>query len=221
MQVGFRDSNRVVHLTLEQLSQGSFFQPTPPVSQILEQFDAAKQWLEVLDSATVQSMYEQGITHADQPLAFWEWMNEHRSEIEALMVQRFRFVTDDILELVIQFLQMEKPADFHTLPGLVRTKDSPHIIGNEKLKPFAIPIEWMSKLGIGDIMKLSVAAVQLGIRSLGSLCAVFIAKYIYDTEEDQVRKQFQVPEKFRDATLQKIRDLFRDRPWESNETQSV
>jgi hypothetical protein len=212
MQLGFRESpDRVVVLTPEQVNQSEFLklnQPHTTIKAILQRFAQVKMLVDPLTVEEVDHLFFHGISNANQSLVLKEWMDAHRDEILAERVQRIGFVADETLALVVEFLQLDGPKDFSDLPSTIRGKD------DQKLKTFQIAISWIAKLSIDQVQQLALAAISLGIQHLGILCASVFARFIVEHEEDMVRKQFQIPDRFRDATLTKLRQIFVERKWE-------
>jgi len=208
MWIGFRDSTITEILTPEEVLQSDYLTqhvPQGTMKQILLAEPAMAQWVEPFSTEKVDQLFEHGITDMDDPLVVVEWMTKHKAELTTARIQYFTFIGDATLRLVIQFLRLHTP-DLSELPSLLRAQDT-------KLAGFKPFMDWIAPLSLDQLLPLCFASMSLGIKNLDILCGYRLSECMREMDESAVRRTLNVPEKFRDATLEKLRELLHNHEW--------
>jgi len=135
------------------------------------------------------------------------------------MAHRFKSIKDEILLLVIEYLSIQsQKRDTHMFDDLpfrmqtVQHGTSLSSLVDSELTPY---VDFINKLADhpDTLLELLKAASLFGIKSLTCLIACYFAKYISENKESTVRKRFQIPDKFRNSTMEKLRELVNQEEW--------
>jgi hypothetical protein len=136
------------------------------------------------------------------------------------VIHRIKFISDQTLILVLEFLAIECPerkADMlDKLPYLLQgceeniTMESLLTIETHTYLPY---IQFIEKRSETELLHLAQAGVALGIRPLIVLVGCKLAKFVTQYTEMQFRSKFSIPEKFRDGVLERIKQLPKEEEW--------
>lgn len=212
MQIGYHESAHIDVLSNDEVAQSEFLtQHGVRLKRIISSGEMAAT-VEPLVDEKVEALFEQGMTSGDDPLALWEWMNLHRAALTEARAQKFNFTNDATLRLVVQFLRLHAP-DLKELPDLIRAE--------RPIPPPLLPaVNFITPLSVEQFQPLTMAALALGIPKLCILCGYRFSIHMRDTPDEIVRKQFHVPDKYRDTSVEKLRTLFRDCEWMKETSQA-
>lgn len=219
MQIGYHESTHIDVLSNEEVLQSEFLTlHGVRLKRIISSGEMAAA-VDPLTDEQLETLFEQGMTSGDDPLALWEWMNLHRAALTEARAQKFNFINDATLRLVVQFLRLHSPdlGDLTISPRetKVSLKDLPNLIRSEQLIPAPLlpAVNFITPLTVEQFQPLTMAALALGIPNLCILCGYRLSIHMRDTPDEIVRKQFHVPDKYRDTSIEKLRSLFRDCEW--------
>jgi len=146
-----------------------------------------------------------------------EYVRQHMHLFFEQLVHRLKFIKDDVLLFVFEFLQIRSSLRnvkmFEYLPfamhGCGPTTDLKSVM-DPNLHPY---IDFVRKLSDEMVLELAKAASLLGIHPLSVLLGCKMASIIMNTPESEVRKRFSIPEKYKDSTLEKLNFVISDKSW--------
>jgi hypothetical protein len=136
---------------------------------------------------------------------------ENFDSIFHTVIHRIKFIPDDTLKLVIEFLSIQctqrSNSMLDDLPFLMQGCPAETSISTLVVKNLQPYVEFIEKISGKDLMALSRAACLLGVNPLITLVGCKIAKSISNSTEHQLRSKFKIPEKFRDSVLERINKI--------------
>lgn len=133
------------------------------------------------------------------------------------VVDRMKMVKGAALQQVVDFLHIACPIRgpdmFDNLPHLLQGI-GPEVNLRSVVDPVLHPyIDFVEALDEKSITELVRASHCLGIPTLTKLLGCRVARMLVVLSENAFRKKFDIPEKYRDTTLQKLREIRRQQPW--------
>jgi hypothetical protein len=133
------------------------------------------------------------------------------------IVHSIKFLTDNTLKLVLEFLTISCPQRssimMDNLPFLLQgcppdTPISSLVVTN--MQPYIAFVEARTE---DELMQLSRAGCLLGIKPLITLVGCKIAKLLVKHTELHIRNKFKIPEKFKDSVLERIQKIPDNDKW--------
>jgi len=171
------------------------------------------------DSPLFVSIREKCKAHADhdalEPLL--EYIYKNVETIFEPLIHTLKFLKDDIFLVIIEFLQItstKRSVDmFENLPYLMQanpqTSDLKAVV-DPALHPY---MDFIRKVDDSVLMELSKGSCLLGVKPLAVLLGCRLGKFISESNEKAIRQKFNIPSKFRDSVLDKIKSLMKEQNW--------
>jgi hypothetical protein len=136
------------------------------------------------------------------------------------LIHHIKFVKDEMMMLVVEYLQIlprssKKRGDnmFEGLAFLIQGSppgtDLKSLLDPE-LHPY---IDFIQKVNDEPLLELTKTSCLLGIKSLTYLVGCKLATTISELSEKTVRQKYNIPSKFRDSIMEKVRSLVKQEPW--------
>jgi len=145
-------------------------------------------------------------SHNDQIQFVAKDLFEHLDEIFGDTVHHFKFVTDEAMILVVEYLSIasldRSETMFDNLPFQVQSTRKLKAIVSQSLHAY---IDFVMTLTTDQLIELIRAAVYLRIATLEILLGVRLAIVLQTMPEEEVRKQFRIPDNYRDSTLETLK----------------
>lgn len=177
-------------------------------------------WLQDEKSAFMQKLNHYLNGHSEEKvlrktLAF---VCQHLDSIIDPKVYVLKFVKDKILKLVIQYLRIQSPKRgndmFKMWPTLMQNCPPQGNMKDLTDSDLHVYIEFVESIPEEDLKDVIRASLTLGVESLKTLLACFISKQLADLDEQIVREKYQIPDKFKSQTYEKLRqsvkNIYRD-----------
>jgi hypothetical protein len=147
-----------------------------------------------------------------------QYIREHVDTIFEPLIHHIRFLKDDVFLLILEYLQISSSSRdsqmFKGLPYLlqgcppgtdIKTVLDPALHGY---------IDFISKIQDDTmLLELAKASCLLNIQSLTELVGCKLAIVISESNEKTIRQKYNVPSKFRDAIMEKVRSMVKEQEW--------
>lgn len=141
------------------------------------------------------------------------------------LIHHIRFVKDEMMLLVVEYLQIqipsigqdqEKQRSDNMFEGLAFLMQG--CPPGTDMKSLIDPtlhgyIDFIKKVNDETLLELTKTSCLLGIKSLTYLVGCKLATTISEMSEKTVRQKYNIPSKFRDSIMEKIRSLVKDQAW--------
>lgn len=193
------------------------------LNQVLEKSAYSKQTCEyVINSLKKQNVW----TLQDLETKDLEWpstvmmycVKNGLPEIREESTHVIKFVKDEIMELVLEFLQI--PCSVRGVDMFQKVVDQAQgqmsarkSFGDFFPAEFKEYVEFVDRQSDETIVKLVEAAGFLDIAPLSQLLALRVAHIITTTSPEELRRRFHLPESLRDPTREELYRLMKEKPW--------
>lgn len=146
-----------------------------------------------------------------------DYLRTHVNDVFESIVHHIKFLRDDMLKLVIEFLSIkcENRSEnmLDNLSALVQgcplTSDLKSVV-DPAFHPY---LDLIRPIPIDKLLELARAGSLVGLRSLISLVGCALARHISVTSEQDVRKNYSIPEKYRSSVREKLTTILREQEW--------
>jgi len=146
-----------------------------------------------------------------------EYIHKNIESIFEPLIHTLKFLKDDVFLIIIEFLQIESAKRgvdmFENLPYLMQANPSTSDIKAVVDPGLHAYMDFIRKIDDNILLELSKGACLLGIKPLTVLLGCRLGKFISESSEKSIRQKFNIPSKFRDSVLDKIKSLMKEQNW--------
>jgi hypothetical protein len=154
---------------------------------------------------------------ADALMVALEFVEPRLKTIFEPMIHHLSFLSDEALRFTLDFLALpcskRSVAMFDNLPSMIQgcppDQDWKKILEN----CYHVYVDFINDLSCAQLMELTKAACHLNIIPMQVLVGCRLAKLCMLLSEDEVRKKFGIPNKYRSAVREKLRKERWEQPW--------
>jgi len=171
------------------------------------------------DSKLFVELRQKCKTHSDHEILeqMCEYIFKNVDTIFETLIHHVKFVRDEILLLVLEFLQIscsKRDEDmFDNWPYLIQGSQGSDLkfIVDPVFHPY---IDFIRKIEpMNDVLELTKAAESLNIKPLQILIGCRLARFFVEHTEKTMRQMFEIPGKYREPLLEKCRSLQKEQNW--------
>ena len=136
-------------------------------------------------------------------------VHKNLDEIFRPVVHRIKFLSDDVMGLIIEFLSIPCACErsdgmLDNLPYGIQGCAPGTPLSSLVNTPFIPYAKFIEDRSDDELLKISVAACLLGVKPLIILTGCKMAQSIASHTTDQIRNKYKIPEKFRDSVMDRI-----------------